>query len=289
MKYKGIALLSGFFAVNANCQGFGAIQPEYRASVSTQTIHIGLESCKKIEELGEIPEVHIGSAAMREFEQKYLSLLPLVSEENRKFCEKLKKSNDIPRIEIDYTLILSSAMLKALKDYDPGFKILPLRHFHPYAFASYRFGDAERALKYYRILSSPAAVIGDFNGDDKLDMAILGYRMKPKGIMEYKPNGKFLKTLLIMVSEQDEYKVFDRNIMEFPDNFDPHFDTRQPVTHLYRIEIVKKGEKITNCAEGVLELKTDAIRVKDTEEEDGGGVILYYENHKINDFLLCYE
>ena len=284
MNSKFIVLLSCFLVINANCQEFESIQSKFQVLPSTQAISIGLESCKKIEEAGKISEVIVGSAAFQEFKQKYLPLLPLMTKENLEFCEKLKKANDVPRIEINYTIILSSAMEKALKDYDLGFRILPSKHFHPYTFASCKFGNTDYASKYYRILGSPSAIIGDFNSDDKLDIAIIGYKKKPKGVMEYKPSKRFLKTLLILVSEQGRYKVFDRNIGELPENFDP----QQPSMDLYRIEVVKKREKVTNCAGENLELKADGIRIRDTEKGDGG-LILYYENHEMNSFLLCYN
>ncbi|MBU2573554.1 MAG: hypothetical protein KKH28_05705 [Elusimicrobia bacterium] len=277
-----IVLLGCFLGVNANCQELKSGQSAFKALSSTQTISIWLESCEKIEKADKPPQTIVGSAEFQKY-QEYFSLLPLMTKENLEFCEKLKRANDAPKIEIDYRVILSSAMEKALKDHDPEFKILSSKHFHPYALATYKFGDAGCASKYYRPLGSPSAVIGDFNNDNKLDVAVLGYTKKPKGAMEYKPSEKFLKRLVILISEQDKYKAHVRNIEELPKNFDP----QQPSINLYWIEIVKNGEKITNCAEETLELSADAVRVKDTEKEDGG-LILYYENHKIDSFSLCY-
>lgn len=262
------------------------LQTKYHTIKSTQTINIDLEFCKKLKKAkAELPAVEILPAnTTKNYEPMYYSLLPYMTDENTKFCEKLEKANETPRIEIDYKVILSSAMEKTLKEHEPTFKIFSSKHFNPYIISSYKFGEPFYAHEYYRIFQSPSAVIGDFNGDNKLDVVLLGYKHKPQGVMEYQPSKKFLMLLVFIISKDAGYKVFTRNIRELPETFDPE----KPSKDFYWLELVKKGEKITNCAGDFLELKADGIKQLDTEEGDGGQ-IFYYENGQINSFFLCYK
>ncbi|MBP7796128.1 MAG: hypothetical protein KA059_05060 [Elusimicrobiales bacterium] len=102
-------------------------------------------------------------------------------EEKRGLIDEIKKNNtsyiigEKPQIEVnkktgDYTIILSSEMDKALKEYEKKhygypFNILNAKNFKKDIINSYPFG----------IYQSPSAVLGDFNGDGIIDVVLMGY------------------------------------------------------------------------------------------------------------------
>jgi hypothetical protein len=101
-------------------------------------------------------------------------------EEKRGLIDEIKKNNtsyiigEKPQIEVnkktgDYTIILSSEMDKALKEYEKKhygypFNILNAKNFKKDIINSYPFG----------IYQSPSAVFGDFNGDGIIDVVLMG-------------------------------------------------------------------------------------------------------------------
>lgn len=88
--------------------------------------------------------------------------------------------DSLPRIEIEYRVILSSAMENCLKAYDPDFKVWDVRNFSKALQGLYEYRSFH-PWKSFLSRQSPAAVIGDFNGDEIPDVALMG-RNKTHGL-----------------------------------------------------------------------------------------------------------
>lgn len=179
------------------------------------------------------------------------------------FCSASEKvANGTPRIEISYQIILSTPMSKALRKVEPDFKIWPLSHFDPYTRSTYKFNDehSERLLRVYR---SPSAVIGDFNGDGKSDVIMIGY-------------DKTHEIEVTLLSKKNEYEVTVSSKTQYnklPEDFDPH----KPVCYTNHLELVEKGQEVkSGFEEKSLILKTDAFR----HEGEKSSSIFYYVDGK---------
>lgn len=173
---------------------------------------------------------------------------------------ELRIANGTPRIDLDYQVVLSTAMSKALNKVEPDFKPWPLSHFHPDVRSTYKFTD-ERTERFRRAHQSPAVVIGDFNDDGKNDAIMIGY-------------DKTHEIGVKVLSKGDNYEVAVSSKTkhnELSKDFDPY----KPVCHFYYIELVEKGREIkSDYEEKPLKLKADAERY--VGEKTSG--ISYYEN-----------
>lgn len=78
-----------------------------------------------------------------------------------------------PRVKVEYEVILSTGMEVALKIHDLEFKIWEARNFHPMLRGLYNFKSFQ-PWRSFLARQTPAAVIGDFNGDDIPDVVLMG-------------------------------------------------------------------------------------------------------------------
>lgn len=182
--------------------------------------------------------------------------------------ENINKVEELPKIKINYDIILPPQMQKVLKQQLPDFKIWGIKHFHPAVFTTPDFGYVFRDRRdklTYMIQQSPSAVIGDFNGDGKQDIALDGHT-------------KTQRLKVFLLSENNSYNLITLDRGELPENFDPEND--EPVDE--SMELVEKGRIIRNEFEKkALKLKTDAVK----ETGETFGRILYYDKEQ-KKFLL---
>jgi len=161
-------------------------------------------------------------------------------------------------VKCDYQVFLPLGMKKALKRYDPAFTILELE-------------DFDEDLKRYpqsRWTSREAysAVFGDFDGDERIDAAVLGAS-----------SGSPLKILAVLSQGTTTYQVF---MVE-----ETGLNKPSPVY----LSLVRAGEKVsdtysddgTNMKSREVLLKNDAIAF--TYPEKGGS--LYHWDKSKNGFV----
>jgi hypothetical protein len=89
------------------------------------------------------------------------------------FLESRQRFNQKTHIKISYEISLSSEMKEALKKYNPYFKIWKSEDYLPSLIQLYEFKSSSR--KGYFAYQTPSAVIGDFNGDFKPDVVMMGH------------------------------------------------------------------------------------------------------------------
>ncbi len=147
----------------------------------------------------------------------------------------IKKLND------EYTIVLPVSMQKALDVYDPEFKVRPMKEFDQFYVENNVYKVSEKEF--------PSAVIGDFNGDNILDAAILGY-------------SKNKKKFIYIMSKGNDFKI-----LEFYDysDFGPDEAIAYVPPKLYQSDYIEKP----------LDLKTDAIEWIYYEK---GAEIIYYKD-----------
>lgn len=152
-------------------------------------------------------------------------------------------------------LVLPPKMKTALDTYDPNFKIWKMSQFLP----SY--------LRGYKITShqAPFAVIGDFNGDGILDVALFGYSAKTSYVV-------------VFLSTGDQFKVIQ---LEQWSSSDPlTFWTKTGNGDEYGLQTCfyyhPKG-KVDLGAHGVFHLETESF---DLDIAHKGGDFYYWKNGK---------
>lgn len=175
-----------------------------------------------------------------------------------------------PRIEVEYKVVLSSAMETALVKYDPDFKVWEARSFSPLLRGIYEY-KSFHPWKTFLSWQMPAAVIGDLNGDNMPDAVLLG-RNKTHG------------RRIALLSSGESYSV-----VEFTEDY-PLVD---PLTPNYRI-----GNNLEEYLEFIaprkinaepaydrpeLDLKTDAFKFGVFEKSSG---IYIYKDGKFVDYTL---
>ncbi len=97
-----------------------------------------------------------------------------------------------PRMKIDYEVELSSSMKKALKEKNSDFKIWKRVNFASQVTSEYK----------YTAYQSPSAVFGDFNGDNIIDVVLMGY-------------GKIQQHIIAIVSNVPKSKLQDSKSMHY--------------------------------------------------------------------------
>jgi hypothetical protein len=152
-------------------------------------------------------------------------------------------------VKYSYKVSLPAGISKALNAYNPTFKILKMDDFAE----ELRF----RLVDDFSNLSCYSAVFGDFNGDGRLDAAVLVegnfWRKGQHGKVKYFP-------VLAIVSEG----VVNYHILEVAG-----ISADKPVTT--SIAIARPGKVTEACGGESFEMKNDGIR-----RSKGNGVTVYY-------------
>jgi hypothetical protein len=194
-----------------------------------------------------------------------LLLMPclLSAQDDDEWAKDSQKAQVSPRIELSYKVVLSDGMQKALRKLNPKFKVLTAAQVNPVVMASYTYTDDDSRVAV-RVLQSPSAVIGDFNGDGKADAVLLGY------------DGTSLLVVRLL-STPHGYKADSEAVLPAPE----HPDKMQ--MYYCCIELVKKGTAISYFAEEggndkKMTLKTDAYRLVGEK----GSSTYYYSQGKWN-------
>lgn len=164
--------------------------------------------------------------------------------QNNKSLKLIQAKNDIkPKVEIDYKIILSTPMAKALKKRKPDFRIWKRKNFTPESVEKYE----------YKVSQSPSVVFGDFNGDNVIDAILSGHN-------------KINELIIAIVSKSNsgEYKVIEIymkygewNLKNSNPDSISYVDLILVLHH--KGEIIK-SDKPNRCSERIL--KTDAFGVK---------------------------
>lgn len=211
-------------------------------------------------------------------------------EEKKSLTNEIKKNNTSyiingkPQIKIDkktedYTIILSSEMDKALKEYEKRhgylYNVLNVENFQKDIINSYPFETYQ----------SPSAVFGDFNDDGIIDVALMGDNVI-EIISNTKKTKKKEKTddiVMMPIStniaipekkeeeEKDEkYVIIEIVLLNFKEEYKDH---RPKNVDLY-LTFHKKGEIIDShnkgCApetNGIITLKKDAFGIQNFDWE----------------------
>jgi len=179
--------------------------------------------------------------------------------------------NALPRIEIEYRVILSSAMENCLKAYDPDFEIWGARNFSQALQGLYEY-KSFHPWKAFLSQQSPAAVIGDFNGDEISDAALMG-------------RNKTLGRRIILLSDTSGYSV-----IEFAESYpliNPLIPGRKIESSIEDyLEFVPpmkiKAESSYNRPE--LDLKNDAFKFGIFER--GSSVYFHIDNKRFANYPL---
>lgn len=103
-----------------------------------------------------------------------------------------------PRIEIKYSVILSSVMENALKNYDPEFKIWEAENFNHLLINLYEYKSFE-PWRSFLAYQTPSVVIGDFNGDAMPDAVVRG-------------RNKTTEKTIVILSEKDKYRIIELSV-----------------------------------------------------------------------------
>lgn len=179
-----------------------------------------------------------------------------------------------PRIDINYTIVLSSPMIKALNDYDSEFKIYQARHYATWARRLYDYKSYESWSGSYMGYQTPSAVIGDFNGDKIADIAVSGVSKKYRAV-------------LVLISNGQNYKVIavNKGMFEKEYNFNFFFDKKAKSDMCASLELMPRGETIRaepayNRPE--IKLKTDAF----TYGGEKGSGLYIYENGNFTEYIM---
>lgn len=156
-----------------------------------------------------------------------------------------------PRIDWKYTIVLTSAMQKALKDYDPDFRIWEPDDFHPAL-----YDNAIRIFPW----QSLSVVFGDFNGDGILDAALGGYSKKYPMLI-----------IVLMSQSRDNYKAIEA--------FAPLSAGSQETNHrkkelLMYLNLQKQGNVVKIIHIVIPDFKYDSIKLISPNSRD----ILFYWN-----------
>jgi len=102
-----------------------------------------------------------------------------------------------PRIDMSYSIVLSSAMQSALNKYDKDFKVWDSYNFEPIIrrlFAGYENHDTGYGL----VMESPSALFADFNCDNVMDAVLLGHNKNTKKLIALLSSGSSYKVVVIM-------------------------------------------------------------------------------------------
>lgn len=93
-----------------------------------------------------------------------------------------------PRINYSYTVVLTPAMEKAIKEYNPTFQVYDnALNIDYYAYSGTKISS----------LQSPSAVFGDFNGDGEIDAALDGHT-----------ETHYMMTI-VLLSEGEKYRTIE--------------------------------------------------------------------------------
>ncbi|MHB0997479.1 MAG: hypothetical protein ACYC2I_14030 [Elusimicrobiales bacterium] len=175
-----------------------------------------------------------------------------------------------PRIEVEYNIVLSSAMAMALQKYDSDFKAWEARNFSPLLRGVYEY-KSFHPWKPFLSWQMPAAVIGDFNADNMPDAVLLG-RNKTHGRRIALLSGgdgysvvKFTEDYPLVDPLTPNYKI-GNNLEEYLEFITPHKIEANPAYN--RPE---------------LDLKTDAFKFGVFEKSSG---IYIYKDGKFVDYTL---
>lgn len=167
-----------------------------------------------------------------------------------------------PKVEIEYTVKLSTEMESVLKVYDSDFEIWKAQDFEPFLRSVYTYGPTKG--EYFRTYQALSVVIGDFNGDKIPDVALLGHN---------KTNEK----KIVVLSKGNGYEIVELSSYPMSDPMRPNYK-RGGGNIGQCLEYVRPGtikaEPAYNRPEIVL--KTDAF-VYGGEQ---GSTLYLYENGK---------
>lgn len=99
----------------------------------------------------------------------------------------LREKSQAPYIKYSYQVLLSAGMLKALKEYNPTFRLLKMEDFS--GDVKYRSIDKfeNPPVHLWSNLSCYSAVFGNFNDDGKFDAVVLGEVSVNTGDAKYLP------------------------------------------------------------------------------------------------------
>jgi len=173
-----------------------------------------------------------------------------LSAQNNNFSESIQVSGAIlSEVEIDYKITLSTSMVKALRTYNPDFRIWGRARFSLELIKDYP----------YKASQSPSAIFGDFNGDGIIDAVLLGYDKTDERLISIlsKPGKEDYKVVEIWT----KYGLW--NSKDVPPESTTGGDLLLFLHH--------KGEKIKSksvngCSEQTL--KTDSFGVKNLDVKD---------------------
>jgi hypothetical protein len=161
----------------------------------------------------------------------------------------------ICQVNGEYTVQLSSAMSEVLKEYDWNFVILKSSDFYKDVIRTYSFTEKQ----------TPFAVIGDFNGDEVLDVILLGH------------DRKYVQ-LLGIVSSANGFEIVP--VLSYPWT-EPGEKMRDAGLMAKYLAYVPP-RRVESAFEGFpLELKTDAFELLYFKKSS---VLYYYENGVFNQY-----
>ena len=135
----------------------------------------------------------------------------------------------LPYINIRYEVKLTTAMEKLMYEYDPYFELFGIENYEKKFISYYPFSP----------YSTPSAIIGDFNGDGKLDSLLHGYNREKKEIKK-----------IVIISTKDGYKLKEldkrklENLKDYPWLYEIDKNNLIIVKNLYLLQ--PKGS-IYNC------------------------------------------
>lgn len=176
-----------------------------------------------------------------------------------------------PEVQIEYKVALSSAMETALRNYDPEFEIWGAKAFAPLLRNIYEYKSAGHSRPFFA-WQTPSAVIGDFNGDNLPDAALLG-RNKTHG-----------KRIAVMSAPAGYSVVEFTEIYPLTDPMVPHHKKGEGNLEEY-LELLTPRKIKAEPAFGrpEIDLKTDAFQFGVFEKASG---VYLYKNGKFVDYAL---